>query len=261
MKQNGPVQKIATHENTIESVHASAAYEVAAGNIRRAIALGRFLPGDKLPPERELSNQMLVSRTTIREAVRVLEGEGLIKVRRGATGGLIVMRPARLSTNEMGSYLEVQLDRINSILDFRIANECFAAKWAAERRTQPQLDLLEKCVTAMNGFCAESSMREDVTNISSFFAADAEFHLTIAEASQNEMIVKAVGDAHAAMFVPIGRVFKRLENAANSHHEAIFSAIKEQDGQRAAKEIELHIEETRKSLINLLPPPDAISRA
>ena len=88
---------------SIESVHAAAAYEVAADNIRRAIALGRFLPGDKLPPERELSEQMQVSRTTIREAVRVLEGEGLITVKRGALGGLVVMRPPSLSSSEMGA--------------------------------------------------------------------------------------------------------------------------------------------------------------
>ena len=239
---------------SIESVHAAAAYEVAADNIRRAIALGRFLPGDKLPPERELSEQMQVSRTTIREAVRVLEGEGLITVKRGALAGLVVMRPPSLSSSEMGAYLRVQIRLIYDILDFRIANECFAARLACRRRTQSHLDRLARLVDTMTDLCAQKAKREDISNISQFLAADAEFHLTIADAADNSLISKAVGDAHAAMFLPIGRVFKRLEDRANAHHETIYAAIRDQDTEKAEKEMSLHIRTTRKSLRNLLPP-------
>ncbi|MBO6554294.1 MAG: FadR family transcriptional regulator [Roseitalea sp.] len=259
MQDNSAVDQLNARARTIESVHAAAAYEVAADNIRRAIALGRFLPGDKLPPERELSEQMQVSRTTIREAVRVLEGEGLITVKRGALGGLVVMRPPSLGSAEMGAYLRTQLRLIYEILDFRTANECFAARLACGRRTQSHLDCLAELLGTMSGLCAQKAKREDVSNISQFLAADAEFHLTIAHAAGNKLIGKAVGDAHAAMFMPIGRVFKRLEDRANAHHETIYAAIRDQDADRAEKEMSLHIAATRKSLRNLLPPNAELS--
>ncbi len=70
------------------------AYELVLEQLRRSINLGHFGPGDKLPPERDLARQLGVSRTTVREAVRVLEGEALVEVRRGSTGGITVLQPA-----------------------------------------------------------------------------------------------------------------------------------------------------------------------
>src|SRR6056297_555626 len=74
----------------LDPIHHTATYERVVEQIRRVIYLGRYLPGDKLPPERELAQQLGVSRTTVREAIRMLEGENLIRVKRGATGGIIV---------------------------------------------------------------------------------------------------------------------------------------------------------------------------
>ncbi|MBT5037425.1 MAG: winged helix-turn-helix transcriptional regulator, partial [Rhodospirillaceae bacterium] len=75
----------------IDPVRPTSACELVVEQLRRAIHLGRFLAGDKLPPERELAKQLGVSRTTVREAVKVLEGEGLVRSKRGAAGGLSVL--------------------------------------------------------------------------------------------------------------------------------------------------------------------------
>jgi DNA-binding GntR family transcriptional regulator len=96
-----------------------------------------------------------------------------------------------------------------------------------------------------------------MANIARFRALDSEFHLVVAEASGNRLIQQAVEDAHTAMFLPIGKVFKRLEDSANEHHEEIFAAISDGDPDRAAEAMRRHIVTTRESLENLMPQKTA----
>src|SRR4029079_3166877 len=79
------------HHVTLGPVATIPAYELVLEQLRRSIQLGHFLPGDKLPPERDLARQLGVSRTTVREAVRVLEGEGAVEIRRGSAGGIVLL--------------------------------------------------------------------------------------------------------------------------------------------------------------------------
>ena len=72
-------------------------------------------------------------------------------------------------------------------------------------------------------------------------------------ASGNRLILQAVEDARTAMFLPIGKVFKKLEDSANDHHEEIFAAIRHRDPDRAAEAMRRHIVTTRESLENLMP--------
>jgi DNA-binding FadR family transcriptional regulator len=236
----------------INSVRAAATYELVVEEIRRAIYLGRFLPGDKLPSERDLANQMGVSRTTIREAIRKLEGERLISVRRGATGGIQVLTQTQMSKAQIEAYMETQRNVIDSVCEFRLANECAAASLAAERRTEQHLKRLAKALANMGALCMGEA-RERVSSIALFWAADSEFHLTIGQASMNELLLKAVEDGRAAMFLPVGRVFTRLADSANDHHEELFEAIKSRSPERAAASMRDHIEATRASLHAFLP--------
>src|SRR5262249_30091725 len=79
----------------IERVAHVPVYGLVVDKLRRAIHNGSFVPGDKFPPERELSKQLGVSRASVREAIRVLEGEGYVETRRGASGGIIVLDRAQ----------------------------------------------------------------------------------------------------------------------------------------------------------------------
>src|SRR6266705_816857 len=79
----------------IEKVEHVPVYGLVVDQLRRAIHNGSFVPGDKFPPERELSKQLGVSRASVREAIRVLEGEGYVETRRGASGGMIVLDRAQ----------------------------------------------------------------------------------------------------------------------------------------------------------------------
>jgi len=241
----------------IDSIRPVATYELVVEQVKRAISLGRFVPGDKLPPERDLAAQMLVSRTTIREAMRVLEGEGLIQVKRGATGGLVVKAQSGLRPNEVEAYMEAQREMLDTIYEYRIANECMAARLAATRRSKEQLRRMASALRAMGQLCETPELRATMANIARFRALDSEFHLAVAEASGNRLIKRAVEDARTAMFLPIGKVFKKLEDSANEHHEAIFAAINKGDPEGAAEAMRRHIATTRQSLENLMPPKAA----
>lgn len=241
------------YRGVIGRIRPAATYELVVDQVKRAIFLGRFMPGDKLPAERDLAEQLQVSRTTIREAMRMLEGEGLILVKRGSTGGLVVKGPIGLQPQEIETYVQAQQGLLNSIFEFRIANECMAARLAAIRRSEAQLERLEMALTAMGELCETPELRAITANIARFRSLDSEFHLVVAEAADNPFIMQAVEDGRTEMFLPIGKVFTRLEDSANEHHEEIFTAIKASDPDRAARAMEHHIKVNHESLDDLMP--------
>jgi DNA-binding FadR family transcriptional regulator len=114
------------------------AYEVVVDRLRRMILLSVYRAGDKFPPERVHSEQLGVSRVTLREAIRVLEGEGLVEARRGATGGVVVL-DRRVSVDALRRRLRESLAGLEGISDFRLANERCAAQRAVTRITGEQL--------------------------------------------------------------------------------------------------------------------------
>src|SRR5262245_65697347 len=102
----------------IERVAHVPVYGLVVDKLRRAIHNGSFVPGDKFPPERELSKQLGVSRASVREAIRVLEGEGYVETRRGASGGIIVLDRAQ-TEDRLAEVIRARLPEIERAIDFR----------------------------------------------------------------------------------------------------------------------------------------------
>lgn len=217
-------------------VIAPPAYELVLEQLRRSLQLGHFLPGEKLPPERDLAKQLGVSRTTVREAVRVLEGEGAVEIRRGSTGGIVVLeRPVRAAD------LRQRLREFEEITDFRLAVETMAARLAAERRTRADLAALDRAFGML-----ETIARDGAEGyVSTWARADTAYHLLIARVARNEHLQKAVENGRAAMFIPVGTVWGRLEQHAHDQHAEIQKALHDADGDRAAAAMAAHIEATR----------------
>ena len=111
-----------------------------------------------------------------------------------------------------------------------------------------QLARMEAMLTTMGRLCAAPELRAITPNIARFRALDSEFDRLIAEASGNPYLMRAVEDGRTAMFLPIGKVFKRLADAANEHHEEIFAAVRTRDAGRAAEAMRLHIVTSRARL-------------
>jgi GntR family transcriptional regulator, transcriptional repressor for pyruvate dehydrogenase complex len=236
-RQESAMRSILAHmATTLAPVTAVPAHELVLEQLRRSIHLGQFVAGDKLPPERELARQLGVSRTTVREAVRVLEEDGMVEIRRGSTGGIIVRtrttRPAELVR---------RLRECEDILDFRIAVETAAARLAAQRRTAADIAALDRAFQAVE----QVFLTGAVDCVSVWVRVDTDFHVMIARIARNEYLAAAVEDARANMFMPIGVVFGHLTERAHDQHRELRDAICAGDPGRAAEAARNHIESTR----------------
>jgi DNA-binding FadR family transcriptional regulator len=222
-----------------------AAYTLVADQLRLAIQMGHYLPGDQFPPERELAVQLGVSRTTIREAARVLEGEGLVEQRYGRTGGLRVLE-RKLSRTEVRRLLRERREYIDTVFDFRVAVEGAAARLAAERRRKVELARMTSLLGEMSAMIEEDA--EGEAFVARWRATDTAFHMSIAKAARNAMLEDAVARGRAEMFHPISAVFTKLHPHMNENHAELVQAIEGQDAATAEKVMAQHINVTREAV-------------
>jgi DNA-binding FadR family transcriptional regulator len=234
------------HDDTIvqalEPVEVPAAFDVVAGRLRRAIQLGSYITGDRLPSERALSEQLGVSRVTLREALRVLEGEGLITRTRGSSGGSTIGATST-SAQEIRERLRGRRDEMLAALEFRAVVESAAAELAAERRTDDDLARIAAAVEALR----------DAVDVPTFRRADSEFHIAVADAARNPMLEVAIEDARVAMFLVIDALeFDLLLEANVAAHQRILAAIRDGAASRARKAMMRHLRETQDEFERLL---------
>lgn len=252
----------ARQHDVMEAIRTPASYELVVEQIRRTIRTGRFVAGQKLPPERELARQLGVSRTTVREALRVLQGEGLVETRRGRSGGPVVLG-GQLSRAAMRKMVRSRLAEIDDIYDFRTVIESATAGLAAERRTERDVAQLRDALALMAELCEADRRGDEHAEVSRFIAVDDSFHAAIAKAARNPLLRKSVEEARAGMFLPVGAIFTRLHPTANEYHEEIVDAIARKDAEAAAAAMTAHIEGTRGALRDFAsgaaarPAPDA----
>jgi DNA-binding FadR family transcriptional regulator len=220
------------------------AYAVVVEHIRRAIHLGEYKPGDKLMPERRHAEHLGVSRVTLREAIRVLEGEGYVQTRRGSAGGVIVLS-TRESPEQLREQLRGRLDELLDIQDFRLVNERLAAERAAERADEEDFAALEEALAAM----------EASEGLGDFRQADSAFHLRIAAAARSPLLMAAIEEARAAMF-NTADAFDGLVTVAASlkAHQRIFAAMQDRDAARAGRAMARHVESTSRDLVAFAAP-------
>jgi DNA-binding FadR family transcriptional regulator len=221
----------------VERVATPATYELVSEQIRRAIHIGTYLPGDKLPAERQLAEQMGVSRTTVREALRVLEGEGYVESHRGATGGIVVLDQSA-SEERIRPVVAARMAEFEELFDFRAAVEGAAARLAAIHHTEADLARLQEAFEAM----------EEGWQTARFRAADSMFHLGIADAARNRFMRQAIEDARARMWIPIDRHVEQVFRTANRHHGEILEAIRRSDPDAAEEAVAAHLETARRDL-------------
>jgi GntR family transcriptional repressor for pyruvate dehydrogenase complex len=155
--------------------------DVIAQKMEEMILEGTLKPGQKLPPERELAKQFDVSRPSLREAVQKLSAKGLMTSRQG--GGTYV------SEDLGGSFTDPLLDLFRThpesqydLLEFRHALEGITAYYAAMRSTHADKEAIKASYEALQKFHDEKAFDKEV-------AADVDFHLTIAAATHNIVLL------------------------------------------------------------------------
>jgi DNA-binding FadR family transcriptional regulator len=155
------------------------ASDVLANDLRERILSGEFPEGASLPPERDMVVQTQMSRTTVREALRILEVQGLVRIRTGRSGGAFVQRPGGDSVADSVSLLiRGRHIRLAAIFEAREGIEPTCARLAAKYRTDADLARL----AAANAAISLEGPLED------FLQANVDWHLAVAEASHNELL-------------------------------------------------------------------------
>lgn len=221
------------HTLQLAPIHVPAAYEHVVARLRRAIWLGELIPGERLPPEREMAEGFEVSRLTIREALRVLQGEGLISIRRGSGGGSTVTSKQMSAAQRRSALIEAR-DELRDVHEIRMGIEPMAARLAAERASAGQIAALEDKQEAL----------ANSTDLSSFRRADSGFHLAVAAASGNKLLAQSVEDARSSLFIVVDvQEFDVVKDTSARAHGDIISAIAAHDGDRAAELMASHIEQ------------------
>jgi DNA-binding FadR family transcriptional regulator len=164
---------------TGEHVKVQKAGELVAERLRRRIINGDLSVGDRLPPEEELTAHFGVARTTLREALRILETQGLIEIRRGRGGGGVITRPKpdQLAWNlalllQFDGVTTADLDNARQLIEPALARQL------AARHSDDDVAALTACIEA-------ADIAADAGDVTQFAIAAARVHETIIERSGN----------------------------------------------------------------------------
>jgi GntR family transcriptional repressor for pyruvate dehydrogenase complex len=221
------------------TVSVPSAADVVVAQLTRAIELGRLLPGDRLPAERELAMQLGVSRVTLRAALHALQGAGLLeRSGRGSGGGALVIAAEPSRAGDGGG--RARRDELEEIYEFRVACESAAAELAAERRTDADLARMRRAIDDLGGELTSARFR----------AADSDFHLALADAARNRRLREAIEDARAAMFRPLDALpFELAVPRTVEDHRRILDTVAGRDPAAARKAVVEHLREAQDELL------------
>ena len=214
---------------------ASLAKQIAE-QIRESITDGTLKADDRLPTEEELARQFQVSRPTIREALKRLAAQSLVRSRRGPTGGTFINRPSHeeVSSNlTTATALLVSLGefKIPEILEARQELEVLCVRQAADRCGETELAAMDREIEVQR----QSSISDE-----DFCASDVRFHRAIADATHNA-ILKFVMFTVIEALQPIENmvVFRvREREVIVRQHAEILAALRDRDADAAARAIQ-----------------------
>lgn len=241
---------IRQEEVRLKPVERTRLSDVAVQQIRDLIFSGQLKPGDQLPPERDLVEQLGVSRSSVREALRTLQGMGLLEVKPGS--GAFVS--ADLGESKVISlWMTWLLEHEHAVLDLLEAREALetrAAILAAERITDEELEHLDRLVVEME-LCAE---RREIQKL---VACDREFHDQICRASRNQFITTLNASLYAALDEVRTSVFTLLptmRSALIAEHQAIYQALRSRNAHRVWQTVSYHFDSFRNDIRQAIHP-------
>lgn len=219
-------------------------HQFVAEQFREQIRLGWWPVGHRLPPERELANELNVSRETIRQATRLLADEGVV-VPNGPRNTPAVAAPLRAHRDERARDLRRRAQEFKDLHSLRILIESHTAARAALNRQQEHLALMIKAQGHMRTALALDRM--DL-----FRAGDSDFHVAIAAASGNSALLNEVRQIRSTMFPVLYELHHQKLHSSLEEHERILEAIRDKDADQASKLMMLHLQHTGDRLMHLL---------
>jgi DNA-binding FadR family transcriptional regulator len=230
----------AAYEASIHRVRK--AYEQVYDQLRELIVSGEVQRGERLPNETVLAREFGVSRGTVREALRILAAQNLIRTAKGAGGGSFVTLP---TVDHISEFLQANISLLSDVenvelgefLEARDLLEVFAARLAARRHTEADVERMRQTIV------------DDPLSLTAEgrFAHNKEFHSAVLGASGNTLLCISAQPIFSILQTNLSRT--KLESdfpvRVNDHHREILDAIETGDGAAAEKRMHEHLEYLR----------------
>ena len=214
-------------------------YEQIVSQIEQRIVAGDLKAGDQLPSENELAKQFAVSRTAVREAIKALRERRLVEVRPGR-GTFIINGIPDAMRHSLGLLMNFgSMNGFSHLVEVREILEPEIAALAAIRITDENIIPMREAIELMD---------TALDNVNVFVEADLDFHLALAEATQNPIIpllVDSIIDLLRKQRRRISLVSGGLQRG-QFHHKKILAAVIQRDPQAARKSMQGHLEQVRK---------------
>jgi len=219
-------------------VRTSRLYEQIVEQIEDSIHRGTLRPGNQLPPERELAQQFGVSRTAVREAVKALHEKGLVEAYPGR-GTFITDESPYSIRNSLDRMIKVgQPEGSSYLAEVREILEPEIAALAASRADEEDLAALREPVAVMDGAKKDPD---------TFIEADLDFHLALAEAAANPLILTLIDSIVGLLREQRMGIFQ-VEGGPERgqyHHRKILEAIEHRDAAGAREAMKAHMRQVR----------------
>ena len=208
--------------------------------IEAELSEGRLTVGGRLPAERTLAEQLKVSRTSVREAIRILEAMGVLRAGVGSgpdAGTVVISDPTAALGSALRLHVATQHLPVADIVETRVLLESWAASKASPRA--PELEAAGRLLEEM----AAGGLEVD-----EFLALDVRFHLALADAAGNAVVSAMMGSLresiqrYAAQLTSNLPDWEATASRLKAEHREILAAIRNDDGDRAAKLVAAHIE-------------------
>jgi DNA-binding FadR family transcriptional regulator len=235
------MDRSAAVEAIFEPVQPPTTFEETVERLGTAIKVGLLAAGSKLPPERELADELGISRSTLRQALTALVQSGHLMAARGRGGGTFVADAPPLTVGSAPDR-----GKMRDVLDYRVAVETGAAMLAAERCEPEDLDRMRELV---------ETMKEGESDFETYRRADIRFHIAMAEAAKSHRLVAAMTEVQGDMSELIALIAHPEEVLAqsNAQHARLIKLLEAGHSTGAAELARKHLEGTEHILIGLMP--------
>ncbi len=208
--------------------------------IENELSEGRLAVGGRLPAERSLAEQLKVSRTSVREAIRILEAMGVVRAGVGSgpeAGTVVISDPTAALGSALRLHVATQHLPVADIVETRVLLESWAVSHA--RPDSPELAGASRLLEKMDAEAVE---------VDEFLALDVRFHLALADAAGNAVVSAMMGSLRESITGYASRLTANLPDwdataaRLRTEHHDILAAVHDNDGERAAKLVAAHIE-------------------
>lgn len=231
------------------------AFEEVCDQIRGAVARGELVPGDRLPPERDLCEQFQVSRTAVREALRSLEVAGIIHCQQGMGGGSFIRKS---DSNVVAQAVQdmVLLGHIasESVTEARIELTALAIRLACKKGTAADFDAIEEDIERS----AELTRKGDFSRRSTYIT---EFYRVLARATHNEIVVMLLDSLSEIVRTLMAKVSPVPRTDVVEVRRKILKFLRARDAERAIAEMSAHLESLNEYLVEQAKENVASARA